>query len=57
MMKNGHINGLDGIDISECTFALPLWDMTQIMFTILISGGNFFCPPMFGWRDSSSSSL
>ena len=22
--------GLDGIDISECAFALPLWDMSDI---------------------------
>ena len=28
-----------------------------IMFTVLTSSGNFFCPPVFGWRGSSSSSL
>ena len=35
---------------------LGMW-VAYIMFTIRTCGGNLFCPPVFGCRGSSSSSL
>ena len=35
---------------------LVMW-VAYIMFTVRTCGGNFFCPPVFGGRGSSSSSL
>src|SRR3954471_19967528 len=35
---------------------LEMW-VAYIMFTVRTCGGNLFCPPMFGGRGSSSSSL
>ena len=35
---------------------LGMW-VAYIMFTVRTCGGNLFCPPVFGCRGSSSSSL
>ena len=35
---------------------LGMW-VAYIMFTVRTCGGNLFCPPVFGYRGSSSSSL
>src|SRR3954466_15312111 len=35
---------------------LGMW-VAYIMFTVFTCGGNLFCPPVFGGRGSSSSSL
>ena len=43
-------------DVPERAFALPLGDMSNVYHvTVLTSRGNFFCPPVFGGRGSSSS--
>ena len=47
------------IDIPERAFALLLGDMGSVyhVHRFDLGGGNFFCPPVFGGRGSSSSSL
>ena len=46
------------VDIPERTLALPLGDVGSVyhVYCFNLGGGDFFCPPVFGGRGSSSLS-
>ena len=49
---------LHRVDVPERAFALPLGDMGSVYHLHYFNlGRDFFCPPVYGGRDSSSSSL
>ena len=51
-------DGLHRIGVPKCTLSLSFGDVSGIDHVHCFNlGGDFFCPPVFGRRGSSSSSL